>query len=400
MPYILLLARRFLFKKKGSTLIASTAVAATIFLSIFTGVIFTGVKAGFIEEIADYQIGHVLIYNDRGLISTEDTHKISLLLKTNPLVVEGTPRLTTNTDINFTVSKGTPKHFGISTFGIDPNLEQKASKIATAVTQGSFIKYPTDIVLGSEIMSKAGAEIGSIVTLKVSRGGIDLTRKLIIVGVSEMGGFQGFTESAIVHIKTLRDLMGLDSESGHFIVRLSDVSRTDDVSEWLYTKLLKLDSKDDARFRVEPLEVNVKELITTFDQLIAFINLIGFVGMSAAALGIIVVLIMMVSGKTRDIGLLRAIGVKKKNIVLLFILNGAIIGLLGALAGGLGGTIAIIYLQHNPVAFFGGITPIVTFSYTQLLQPMILGFSISVLSSIYPAWKASRYLPAEAMRYF
>ena len=194
--------------------------------------------------------------------------------------------------------------------------------------------------------------------------------------------------------------MGLDSESSHFIIRLSDESKSVEVAEWLDGRLRKLYSGDDAKFTVEPLEVNVKGLITTFDQLIAFINLIGFVGMTAAALGIIVILIMMVSGKTRDIGLLRAIGVKKRSIVVLFVLNGAIIGLLGALAGGGLGTIAIVYLQYNPIEFFGGVAPVISFDPLQLLQPMLLGFSISVLSSIYPAWKASRYVPAEAMRYF
>ena len=401
MLFLLLLARRFLFKKRGSTIIASTAVAATIFLSIFTGVIFTGVKLGLIEEISDFQVGHVLISNDKGLIRTEDSRRITLLLNTHPEFVERAPRITTGMDINFTTVGGKLSHNSISTLGVDPILENRTSGLMKAITEGSFIEHETEIVLGSEIMNLANAEIGSIVTVKLSGGNVDVSRRLLVVGISDIGGFPAFSDRAIVHINVIREMMDLDDgDSSFIIVKLNDVSKSPEVADWLQNQMEKIGWDDDSRIRAEPLEVNVKQLIITFDQLIAFINLIGYIGMAAAALGIIVILIMMVSGKTREIGLLRAIGLKKRNVIMLFILNGAIIGFLGAITGGSVGAIVLLYLQHNPIAFFGGIVPIVIFDPMQLLIPMILGFSISVFSSIYPAWKASKSVPAEAMRYF
>ena len=396
------MARRFLFKKKGSTIIASSAVAATIFLSIFTGVIFTGVKLGVIDQIADYQVGHVLISNDKGLISTQETHRISLVTRTNPMVVGGTSRITTSADLKFFGMEGVLEQSRISTFGVDPILEQKASRLSSVVSEGAFIQFQNEIVVGSEILTQAKAKIGSIVEVTVSGlGNDDVTKKFVVVGVSDLGGFSGFSQSAIIHIKTLREMMNLGTgESGSYLVRLSDISNAEEVAEWLKNRLVTSDSDDNTELRIEPIEVNTKSFATTFDQLIAFINLIGFVGMGAAALGIIVVLMMMVSGKTRDIGLLRAIGIKRGGIIVLFMLNGAIIGVIGAITGGVVGSIAIVYLHFYPVAFFGGIAPVVALDPTKLLQPMMLGFTISVLSSIYPAWRASRYRPAEAMRYF
>ncbi|MFQ6011623.1 MAG: ABC transporter permease [Nitrososphaerales archaeon] len=393
MLYLLLLARRFLFRKKASTAIASTAVAATIFLSIFNTAIFTGVRQGIIEEIADFQIGHIAISNEKGLISSQDSNRINALLRLNPLVVGGTGRLTTSSDINFTGTPGIREHYRVSTFGVDPGLESTASSISEAVSEGNFIQHKNEIVIGSDILEKAGAEIGSVVTLQVNRGPDAVAKRFLIVGVSEVEGFQGFSTNAIIHISTLREMMGLDTrDSTSYLVRLTDSSRSVEVAESLQVQLPKL--------KVETLEENIKDFITTFNQLIAFINLIGYVGMVAAALGIIVILMMMVSGKTRDIGLLRAVGIKKRNIIILFILNGAIIGFLGAISGGIAGSIMMLYLQHNPVAFFGGISPVITFGVGKLAMPMLLGFTISILSSIYPAWKASKYLPAEAMRYF
>ena len=83
----------------------------------------------------------------------------------------------------------------------------------------------------------------------------------------------------------------------------------------------------------------------------------------------------------------------------IFIIDGAIIGVLGSLLGGLISGLAGLYMSLNQVAFAGGLILEITFDANTLLSPLLIGFMLSILASIYPAWKASRYHPTEAMRY-
>ena len=91
--------------------------------------------------------------------------------------------------------------------------------------------------------------------------------------------------------------------------------------------------------------------------------------------------------------------ISKKGIIIIFIFNGIFIGLIGSSIGALASISTVSLLQNFPVAFFGGIVLEVKFDFVSLMTPIILGFTISVIASIYPAWRASKYEPAEAVKY-
>ena len=80
MGYILLLSRRFLFKRKGSTVMACLALAATIFLLIFIGLVFNGVLNGIVRDLGDMRFGDVQIRNNVGSLDIEDDQIIRGLL--------------------------------------------------------------------------------------------------------------------------------------------------------------------------------------------------------------------------------------------------------------------------------------------------------------------------------
>ena len=121
--------------------------------------------------------------------------------------------------------------------------------------------------------------------------------------------------------------------------------------------------------------------------------------MVASSLGVITILMMMVNSKVREIGILRALGMTDKEIIMLFVIIGAIIGIVGALIGAVGGILLTTYLSNYPFALFSGLIPVITVRLSAFPFPMFIGFIISIFASIYPAWLASRYQPEEAMRY-
>lgn len=392
MNLVLLLARRLLFKRKGGTFTASAAVGATIFLLVFNSLVFGGVLNGVVRDLGDYRFGKVQITNEKGDITTPDYQIVLTALK-NPNVVGAAPHLTTIGDFNFTSVNTVYSKTRVETVGVDPNLEPRVSNIVHTIVKGTFLTSQNSIVLGATLAADLHAEIGKWVTVKVFGQNGPAVKRLQVIGVSDIPGFSGFNNAAMMHIKTLREMRGTaNTVSSSIIVRVPNSAQWVSVKDWIQHQFPKL--------KVQTVLEAAEPFITGFSGGIAFINLVGYVGMIASALGIIVILTMIVTGKTREIGVLRAMGVSKFSIILIFVIAGAIIGAIGAAIGGIASVIATIYMQAYPIAPIGGIKPEVVFNPTGLVFPMFAGFALSVLASIYPARRASKSEPAEAMRYF
>ncbi|MCK5627625.1 ABC transporter permease [Candidatus Bathyarchaeota archaeon] len=129
-----------------------------------------------------------------------------------------------------------------------------------------------------------------------------------------------------------------------------------------------------------------------------FISAIAGVSMFVGAVGIITTLYTSVMERTREIGLLKALGCGKRNILFMFLSESMTIGFIGGLLGlllGLGGAYALIAIMpfgRGGMSFTPYFVPI------NLLQIFILSFTLSIIAGLYPAWRASKLTPIEALR--
>ncbi|MFC1506052.1 ABC transporter permease [Thermoproteota archaeon] len=129
-----------------------------------------------------------------------------------------------------------------------------------------------------------------------------------------------------------------------------------------------------------------------------FISAIAGVSMFVGAVGIITTLYTSVMERTREIGLLKALGCGKRNILFMFLSESMTIGFIGGLLGlllGLGGAYALIALMpfgRGGMSFTPYFVPI------NLIQIFILSFTLSIIAGLYPAWRASKLTPIEALR--
>jgi lipoprotein-releasing system permease protein len=393
MSHVFLLARKILFRRRGAVTLASGAVAATIFLNIFATTVFGGVGAGITGDIANLRFGDILVTYNRGVITTTDSQFI-LTLQSNPAIQGVTPRITATADVNSTTTAGVKSKYGVEFVGVDPTHELAASKLNGTLISGSLAAlYQDEVILGANVARDLAVGPGQLVTLKVASGGTFHVRHLLVVGISQHAGFAGFDDSVLVNIQTARAMTGVQNgHSSGFIVKLKDPNTADSVKAWIESRFPKL--------TVQTVEEAAASFEASINQIVVFINLIGYAGMIASAMGVITILTMMVTGKTRDVGVLRAIGVQQWEVLAIFVIDGGIIGGLGATAGGLAGTIATLYLQATNAPIFGGFPLVITFTPLVLISPVAIGLAITLLASLYPAWRASRYKPAEAMRYF
>ena len=143
-------------------------------------------------------------------------------------------------------------------------------------------------------------------------------------------------------------------------------------------------------------------LSTIFGTIQLFLGGIAAISLLVAGIGIMNIMIVSLIERTREIGILKALGMKSRTVLSIFLGESAIIGLMGALLGILlGWILANITARLLASGAFGG----TGFKVTPLLTPEVFvgslafGVGISVIFALYPAWRASKLKPVEALRY-
>jgi putative ABC transport system permease protein len=163
----------------------------------------------------------------------------------------------------------------------------------------------------------------------------------------------------------------------------------------------------------EPFEGQVSVISSTavlsllssiFGTIQLFLGGIAAISLLVAGIGIMNIMIVSLIERTREIGILKALGMKSRTVLTIFLGESIIIGLMGALIGiGLGWVLAIVTSQVLGGGFIGGGST--AFQIIPLLTPdvlvgaLVFGIGISVIFALYPAWRASKLKPVEALRY-
>jgi putative ABC transport system permease protein len=135
---------------------------------------------------------------------------------------------------------------------------------------------------------------------------------------------------------------------------------------------------------------------TTIGSLTSFVTMLGAISLVVAAVSIFNVMIMSVTERVKEIGILRSIGTRKSEIRKMFLYEAIIIGLIGAVIGAIlsiaSGYLTVLAIVGNTTYFF---TPA---SMIYIPQGMVIGVATCVLSGVYPAWRAADLDPIEALR--
>jgi ABC-type lipoprotein release transport system permease subunit len=233
-------------------------------------------------------------------------------------------------------------------------------------------------------------------------------RTMTIAGIYDLGIPE--LEKSMVYVSLLeaQTLFDLRDQATEVAVHLEQVGQEPPVVERLQAALAgyEVDAWD-------TLDPSMKEMMEIEAQVM---EMFGLVILLIVGVGILNLMLMVVFERTREIGLLAAMGLKRRETVVLFLLEGVLIGLLGALAGSvLGGAIGAYYgrVGIDWMALYGGMD-VGEFSgmiglmgdrlYLRIGIDVLAGRALTVgvtaaLASLYPAWQASRREPAEALHY-
>jgi lipoprotein-releasing system permease protein len=383
-----------LANKKGSLIGAVLAVSIGILVIHVNFVIFQGLYDAIVRDLSNYRFGDIMITDEENYITKSDIFLINWFERI-PSVKAAAARIDSVASINSTKNGKRIEEFRIPVVGVDPFRDPYVSTVHETVTTGQYVFSRNSVVVGSLASRDLGdVNVGDTLKLKITdRFGVDQTRQFLVTGIATSPGGQGLDTSVIIHIDTLRDILSRDGETGQILVKLNDPKQADEVKQFF----LQTFPNDD--FRAETIEESAEDQLRGFRSGIAMINMIGYFGMMSSAFAVVTIQMMLVSSKTREVGIMRAIGAKRKDILILFIMQGMMIGALGAGLGtalGLGYT---FYAKETKMAFEGSLQLEVSYDWPKIIQTAIMAFMLAVAASIYPAFKATRLQPVEAMRY-
>ena len=393
MDYRLKLAKRMLFNKRGSLLGAVLAITIGILVIHVNFVIFQGLFDAIVRDITNYTNGDILVTDEADYIDKSDLSIVSWFERI-PYVQGATPRLSSSAEMNMTKNGKLIEETRVPIVGVDPFRDIRASTVHETVSEGNYVFSRNSIVLGSNVAKDlGGAEVGdNVKVLVVDRFGEDQIRRFTVSGIAKSPGGQGFDYTTVVHIDTLRDMMNRPGDTGSFMVKLNDPSKALEIKEFF----LRSFPNDD--FLAETIEESAEQQLAGFRSGIAMINIIGYFGMMSSAFAIVTIQMMLVNGKTKEIGVMRAIGAKRKDILIIFIFQGMIIGAIGAGVGtgvGLGYT---FYAKETKMSWNNSLALEVSFDWVKIIQTALTSFVLAIIASLYPSYRATKLLPVEAMR--
>lgn len=393
MEYRLRLAKRMLFNKRGSLIGAVLAVTIGILVIHVNFVIFQGLFDAIVRDISDYRNGDVLVTDEADFIDKSDLALVNWFERI-PYVEAATPRLSSTSEINMTKNGKLIQETRVPIVGVDPFRDIQASTVHETVEDGSYVFSRNSIVLGSNVARDLGdAQVGdNVKVLVVDRWGQDQVKRFNVVGIAKSPGGQGFDYTAVIHIDTLRDLMNRQGDTSSLMVKLNDPSKAFEVKEFF------LRSFPNEDFKAETIEESAEEQLAGFRSGIAMINMIGYFGMMSSAFAIVTIQMMLVNGKTREIGVMRSIGARRKDILIIFIFQGMIIGAVGAGVGTATGLGYTFYAKETKMSFNNSLPLEVTFNWTKIIQTALTSFVLAIIASLYPSYRATKLLPVEAMR--
>ncbi len=393
MDYRLRLAKRMLFNKKGSLIGAVLAVTIGIIVIHVNFVIFQGLFDAIVRDITNYRNGDILVTDENDYIDKSDLALVNWFERI-PYVQGAAPRLSASAEINMTKNGKLIEETRVPVVGVDPFQDVKTSTVHETVAEGRYVLNRNSIVLGNNVARDLGnAQVGdSIKVLIVDRWGEDQIRRFTVSGIVKSPGGQGLDYSVVMHIDTLRDMMNRQGETSSFMVKLNDPSKALEVKEFFLSAF----PNDD--FIAETIEESAEEQLAGFRSGIAMISMIGYFGMMSSAFAIVTIQMMLVNGKTKEIGVMRAIGAKRKDILVIFIFQGMIIGSIGAGVGTAAGLGYTFYAKETKMTFNNSLPLEVTYNWEKIYQTALMSFALAIIASLYPSYRATKLLPVEAIR--
>jgi len=414
-PYEILVGLRYFRARRGSSrngfvsFIAAVSMAG-IALGVAALIVVISVMNGFQEELRNRILAVASHIEIRAIgPGMEDWQAVAQLAKANAHVRGAAPFVSGQAMLS---ASGANR--GTLVRGIDPALEDTVADIGKHMRAGSLADLKPGafgIVLGSELARALGLRLGDTVVLITPQGTVTpagtlpRVKSFKLVGVFEIGMYEFDSGLALIDLTDAQKLYRTGDAVSGVRLKLDDMFAAPAVARELFGTLpvdteLRDWTLDHANFfRAVAIEKRVMFIILTLIVAVAAFNIVS-------------AQVMVVTDKQADIAILRTQGAAPASIMTIFVIQGALVGVIGTLIGVVGGVLLAlnigtvvpfiervfsIQFLDKSVYYISELPSHLLSSDITLIS--VIALTLALLATIYPSWHASKVNPAEALRY-
>ncbi|MEW6083688.1 MAG: ABC transporter permease [Chloroflexota bacterium] len=402
------LAWRNIWRHRRRTVIIVLAMGLSLALMMF----YDGLLDGFNQAIAGNAVrvlgGNVQVHaegyrekvDSNPLLPLKDDAAVVQAALAQPEVIAASRRIQTGGLVS-----NREGAFPLKIIGIEPDAEAPVSLIAEHIVDGRFLQTNDEdvVLIGQGLADALSLHVGDRVTVV----GSDINkqnrqRTMTVIGIYDVGLPSFEKGSVYISLTEAQNLLGLRDQSTEVQITLKAVGPEEAVIAALRPAL--------PGYEVESWAQNYPELGNAIGQKNAVMDIFSVIIVVIAGIGILNLLLMAIYERTREIGLLGAMGLKPRQIAATFILEGALIGVVGVVAGilmGLGinlslGQVGMDYSQFAGITEYmalisGKVYP--TLGVNKLFTRAAIVLTIAALAALIPALIAARREPSEALHH-
>jgi putative ABC transport system permease protein len=408
MSLYLRLAWRNVWRHKRRTIIVVLSIGLTMMMMIF----YDGLIGGFNQAIYGNAIkvmgGNIQVHakgyheqtGQMPLLAMDNEESIVKAALALPQVAASSRRI--NTGGMATNREGA---FGVSIIGIEPEEELPLSLQAEHVIAGRYLQ-PGDldaVFIGKGLADAMNISVGDRFTLTGRAMHNQMRqRSMTVLGIYDIGLPQFEKSMVYISLGEAQDLYGLSGQSTEVVIVLKQIGEEDAVMKAMQPALNGAE--------INSWVTRYPELSMALATKGAAMNVFSVVMLLIAGIGILNLLLMAVYERTREIGVLGAFGMKPGQVSLLFVLEGALMGLVGLVCGVSLGLLINVLFSRVGMDFsqFSNLTEYMalisgkvytTLGLDKLLARGLTVLVITILASLYPAREAAQYEPAKALHY-
>lgn len=403
LPFEWVLATRFLREGLLQTLFIISGVALGVSVIVFMSALLTGLQGSIFKTLLDFQPQIVIsppTQAPRALRGGSGGAELATLIQPSAqrppsldqwqkvrdttLTIPGVLVVAPVIEDAAFIVRG-DANTGVGLRGVEPDSYLRLIALKEKIVAGTAELASTDVLIGRQLAEDLGVKLGDKLTLRSATG---TSIVLFVSGIFDFGN-RGQNTSVYVALRTAQSLVGLPGGVSSLQLKVALPFEAETVARQI---------KAQPGIKVESwIETNAEFFRALSGQTMSFFIIRLFVGLTAA-LGIASVLVVSVVQKSKEIGILRATGTTRGQILGVFLLQGAILGLLGSIFGSVMGWLFLtawrgFAVNDEGVPFFDLVAG------PGLYLVVAIGATVvGTLSALFPAQRAARLDPAVAIR--
>jgi lipoprotein releasing system transmembrane protein lolE len=383
------IAKKQMLERKKQSILSIVGVFIGITVLIVSLGVSNGLDKNMINSILSLT-SHINVYSPENIPNYEELVKNIEEVKG---VKGAVPTIETQGIIKYE-GHGEPYVAGVKVVGYDLDKAIKVMKLDDYIIDGKIdVEDKKSILIGKELAASMGAMVGDKIKLITSE---ETDLEMTVGGIFQSGFYEYDLNMVLIPLQTAQYITYSDETVGRLSVRLDNPY---DAQELIYDVARKLPTDLYIGTWGEQNKALLSALTLEKTIMLVVFSLIAIV----AGFLIWITLNTLVREKTKDIGIMRAMGFSKKNIMLIFLIQGIILGIIGIILGIIVSLILLYYIKNYAVDLVSNIYYLkdipIEISLKEIAIIVGANFIVILISSIFPAYRAAKLENVEALRY-